>query len=57
MQPAYPPTAFGIAVAGVLLVAFGGDAARGAGIVLLGVAAGPASRDRLPRGFRWEGDG
>jgi drug/metabolite transporter (DMT)-like permease len=28
-----------IAVAGVLLVAFGGDAARGAGIVLIGVAA------------------
>ena len=28
-----------IVVAGVLLVAFGGDAARGAGIVLIGVAA------------------
>jgi drug/metabolite transporter (DMT)-like permease len=29
----------GIAVAGVILVIFGGDSGRGAGIVLIGVAA------------------
>jgi hypothetical protein len=28
-----------IAIAGIVLIAFGGDAARGAGIVLVGVAA------------------